>query len=59
MIYMKEFPKHIGASFISLIVKRAGAENLKDYWPISLIGAVYKVLARVLADILYTRSICT
>lgn len=49
MNYMKEFSKHIGASFITLIVKWAGAENIKDYWPISLIGAVYKVLARVLA----------
>ena len=55
MIFMKEFlvrgklSKHIGASFITLIAKKAGAKNIKDYRPISLIGAIYKVLAKVLA----------
>lgn len=54
MNYMKEFhargifSKTIGASFITLIAKRAGAENIKDYWPVTLIDVVYKVLAKVL-----------
>lgn len=56
MAFMKEFhekgkfSKHIGASFIVLIAKKAGAENIRDFRPISLIGAIYKVLAKVLAS---------
>ena len=55
MNFMKEFhvrgklSKHIGASFTTLVAKKAGAENIKDYRPISLIGAIYKILAKVLA----------
>ena len=42
--------KYIGVSFIVLIPKKADAENIKDFWPISLISAIYKVLAKVLAS---------
>lgn len=55
MQFMREFhkrgklSKHIGASFITLIAKKVGAESIKDFRPISLIGSIYKVLAKVLA----------
>eukprot|EP00268_Persea_americana_P022299 TRINITY_DN22188_c0_g1_i1.p1 TRINITY_DN22188_c0_g1~~TRINITY_DN22188_c0_g1_i1.p1 ORF type:complete len:288 (+),score=35.68 TRINITY_DN22188_c0_g1_i1:796-1659(+) len=54
--FMKEFhsrgklSKGIGASFIALIIpKTEGEIGIKDFRPISLIGSVYKILARVLA----------
>jgi len=42
------------ASFIALIPKKKGAIELKDYRPISLIGSVYKIIAKVLAERLKT-----
>ena len=44
-----EFEKSLNATFIVLIPKKNGALNIKDYRPISLIGCIYKVLAKVLA----------
>ena len=41
--------KGIGASFIALIPKKEGEIGIKDFRPISLIGGVYKILAKVLA----------
>ena len=41
--------KDIGASFIALTPKKMDAEGIKDFRPISLIGSVYKVIAKVLA----------
>lgn len=38
------------ASFIALIPKKKGEMELKDYRPICLIGSVYKVTAKVLAE---------
>lgn len=38
------------ASFIALIPKKKGVVELKDYRPISLIGSVYKLLAKILAE---------
>ncbi|CAN4100742.1 unnamed protein product [Withania somnifera] len=38
------------ASFIALISKKKGVEELRDYRPISLIGSVYKLLVKVLAE---------
>ena len=37
------------ATFTGLIPKRADAQNIKDYHPISLIGYIYKLLSKVLA----------
>ncbi|XP_049344154.1 uncharacterized protein LOC125808498 [Solanum verrucosum] len=37
------------ASFIALIPKKKGVVELRNYRPISLIGSVYKMLAKVLA----------
>ena len=53
--FMREFrdkgilSKHIGAAFITLIAKKATVECINDYRPISLIGSIYKILAKVLA----------
>lgn len=52
---MKEFhgrgrlSKGLGATFIALIPKNAGADSNRDFRPISLIGSVYKILSIVLA----------
>ena len=44
------FEKSLNATFISLIPKVAGALDLKDFRPISLVGSVYKILTKVLAS---------
>eukprot|EP00268_Persea_americana_P006200 TRINITY_DN12216_c0_g1_i5.p1 TRINITY_DN12216_c0_g1~~TRINITY_DN12216_c0_g1_i5.p1 ORF type:complete len:120 (+),score=13.69 TRINITY_DN12216_c0_g1_i5:476-835(+) len=55
MAFMKEFhskgrlSKSISASFIALISKKTGADSIKDFRPISLLGSIYKILAKVLA----------
>lgn len=41
--------KSIGASFIALTPKKNGADHLKDFRPITLIGSIYKILVKVLA----------
>lgn len=38
------------ATFIALIPKKKGAIELRDYRPISLIGSVYKIVAKLLAE---------
>ena len=38
-----------GASFIALVPKKTGANCIKDFIPISLLGSIYKILAKVLA----------
>ncbi|GFZ18132.1 hypothetical protein Acr_26g0014010 [Actinidia rufa] len=43
------FEKSLNAAFIVLILKKNGAVDIGDYRPISLIGCIYKVLAKVLA----------
>lgn len=54
MEFMREFhlsgklSKNVGASFIAVIPKKNGAECLNDFRPISLIGSMYKILAKVL-----------
>lgn len=42
--------KPYNASFIVLIPKKKGAKEQKDYRPISLIGNVYKIAAKILAE---------
>ncbi|XP_059638551.1 uncharacterized protein LOC132280812 [Cornus florida] len=42
------FEKSLNASFITLIPKKGGASDIKDIWPISLIGCLYKLIAKVL-----------
>ena len=43
------FPKGCNASFIALIPKVNDPQNLNEYRPISLIGIIYKIVAKVLA----------
>ena len=44
-----QFEKSLNAIFIALIPKKATTVDVKDFWPISLVGGVYKILAKVLA----------
>lgn len=44
------FVKSIKASFLVLIPKRGGAEDLRDFRPISLVDSLYKLLAKVLTN---------
>jgi len=48
------FEKSVNATFITLIPKVAGADDIKFFTPISLVGSVYKILAKVLASRLRT-----
>ena len=45
-----EFEWSLNASFLSLISKKNNALNIKDFRPISLVGSVYKLLSKVLAN---------
>ena len=45
-----QFEKSLNATFITLIPKKAAVVEIKDFRPISLIGGVYKILAKVLAS---------
>ncbi|GJR80583.1 RNA-directed DNA polymerase, eukaryota, partial [Tanacetum coccineum] len=44
------FPHGCNTSFITLILKIQDAKVVKDFRPISLIGSVYKIIAKVLAN---------
>jgi hypothetical protein len=44
------FEKSINATFISLIPKKVGVADIKDFHPISLVGAVYKIISKVLVN---------
>jgi hypothetical protein len=44
------FEKSLNVSFILPIPKIPGANSLKDFRPISLVGGIYKVIAKVLAN---------
>jgi hypothetical protein len=44
------FEKSLNASFISLIPKVPGAIDLKDFCMISLVGGIFKIIAKVLAN---------
>lgn len=42
--------KSINATFVTLIPKKVGAMKLNDFRPISLVGEVYKIIAKVLVE---------
>nr|GEY74450.1 RNA-directed DNA polymerase, eukaryota [Tanacetum cinerariifolium] len=46
------FPLGCNSSFIALIPKTHEAKMVKDFRPLSLIGSVYKIIAKILANIL-------
>ena len=44
------FERSLNASFLTLIPKKSNAINIMDFCPISLVGSVYKLLSKVLAN---------
>lgn len=58
MVFMKDFHKterivkEGNPSFVTLIPKKSDASQLCEFRPISLIGCTYKIVAKVLANIL-------
>ena len=44
------FVKSLNSTFLVLIPKKGGAEDLKDFMPISLVGSLYKILTKVLTN---------
>ena len=50
------FKRSLNAPFLSLIPKKNNAIDVKDFRPISLVGSVYKLLSKVLANRLRSRS---
>ena len=56
--FLKEFFKHnmfvksLNATFLDFIPKGRTVEDLKDLRPISLVGSLYKILSKVLANII-------
>uniref|UniRef100_A0A2N9EI09 Reverse transcriptase domain-containing protein n=1 Tax=Fagus sylvatica TaxID=28930 RepID=A0A2N9EI09_FAGSY len=43
------FERSLNATFVSLIPKKHGADEIKDFRPISLVGGMYKIIAKLLA----------
>jgi hypothetical protein len=41
------FEKSLNAAFIALVPKKIGQFEVRDFIPISLVGSVYKILAKV------------
>jgi hypothetical protein len=56
MAFLKEFHNHgkfeksLNATFISFILMTAREAEINDFHPISLIGGVYKIISKVLAN---------
>ena len=46
----RNFVKNLNTMFIVMVPKKGGAEEFKDYRPISLVGSLYKLIAKVLAN---------
>ena len=44
------FEKSLNTTFLALIPKKVDAEDVKDFWPINLVGGLYKIIAKVLAN---------
>ena len=45
-----KFEKSLNATFIALIPKKNDASNIRDFRPISLVGSLYMILSKVLAN---------
>ncbi|RVX12950.1 LINE-1 reverse transcriptase-like [Vitis vinifera] len=46
----RSFAKSLNSTFLVLIPKKGGAKDLGDFRPISLLGSLYKILAKVLVN---------
>ena len=44
------FEKSLNATFLALIPKKIDIVDVKDFQPISLVGGLYKIIAKVLAN---------
>ena len=44
------FEKSLNASFLALIPKKVDVVEVKDFWPVSLVGGIYKIISKVLAN---------
>ena len=45
-----KFMKSLNSTFIVMVPKKEGAYDFKDFRPISLVGSLYKLIAKVLAN---------
>jgi hypothetical protein len=45
-----QFEKSFNANFVSLIQKKIDAMDVKDFNPTSLVGGMYKIISKVLAN---------
>jgi hypothetical protein len=43
--------KSINATFLTLIPKKSNANEVRDFRPIALVGSIYKIVAKVLANL--------
>ena len=48
------FSNRINTTFIALIPKKPGSVEIKDFWPISVVTGLYKIVAKMLANRLKT-----
>ena len=46
----KKFVRNLNTTFLVFVPKKGNAKDLKDFKPISLVGGLYKLLAKVLAN---------
>lgn len=46
----QKFEKSFNATLVSLISKKTGVVDIKDFCPISLVGGVYKIISKVLVE---------
>ena len=44
------FEMSLNVSFLALIPKKVDAVEIKDFRPISLVGGIYKIISKVLAN---------
>ena len=44
------FEKNLNATFIALIPKKVDTVNVRDFRPISLVGSIYKIISKLLAN---------
>jgi hypothetical protein len=50
----RQLVKSLNVTFVSLVPKKADAVEMKDFRPISLVGGMYKIVSKVLANRLKT-----